>query len=83
MEDENSAVPSTDEAAGNSLDTMTGEQRSEWLLNGTPMPKDEADPAPAPKHKSEAAKPEPTPAADTGNSEEPKLGSRAHQRRNC
>ena len=80
MEDENSAVPSTDEAAGNSLDTMTGEQRSEWLLNGTPMPKDEADPAPAPKHKSEAAKPEPTPAADTGNSEEPKLGSRAHQR---
>lgn len=79
MEDVQVAASSAAEPS-NSLDTFSDAQRSEWLLKGTPMPKDEAESAPA-QDPSEAAKPEPiAPATDTGKSQEPK-GGRAEQRK--
>jgi hypothetical protein len=70
--------------AENSLDTFTEKQRSEWLMKGTPQPKDEAEPRAEPaaaKEGSEAAKPETiAPATDTGGKQEPKPG-RAEQRK--
>lgn len=64
--------------APNSLDTFTEKQRSDWLRDGTPQPKD-AEPAPA-QEASEPAKAEPiAPAPDTGSQQEPKKG-RADQR---
>jgi hypothetical protein len=77
MTDEQTVVPSTTD---NSLDNFNEQQRSEWLMKGTAMPKDEVESAPTVvKEPSEAAQPEPiAPAPDTGSLQEPK--GRAGQR---
>src|ERR1017187_3773934 len=65
--------------APNSLDSFTEKQRGDWLLNGTPQPKDEAESATA-EATSEPAKAESTaPATETGTkTQEP---SRAERRK--
>jgi hypothetical protein len=78
MADVNVAASSAVEETGNALDSFSDAQRSEWLLKGTPMPKDEAESAPVAA--SEAAKPEAiAPAPDTGKPQESK--SRGEQRK--
>jgi hypothetical protein len=80
MADETVVATSTTEEAANSLDSFTEQERSNWLMKGTPMPKDEAEPAPA-SEASEPPKAEPiAPATDTGKTQEPKPG-RAEQRK--
>jgi len=67
--------------APNALDSFNEKERGDWLRNGTPQPKDEAESAPAQEVESEPeAQAEPiAPAPDTGSSQEPKKG-RADQR---
>jgi hypothetical protein len=78
MADETVVAPSPTEETTFSPNGLSGQERKDWLLKGTPMPKDTAEPAPA-KKPSEPAKAEPiAPAADTGSLEEPK--GRAGQR---
>jgi hypothetical protein len=84
MADETNATSSVAIEAPNSLDTFTGKQRDEWLMNGTPQPADEAESAPAEGKEgqaSEPAKAEPiAPATDTGKKQEPSF-ERAQRRK--
>jgi len=79
MGDATNATSSVAVEAPNALDTFTGKQRDEWLKNGTPQPKDEAESAPAAVEgqASEPAKAEAiAPAADPGNKERESRGER-------
>lgn len=77
MADESTVASSTTE---NSLDNFTETERSEWLMNGTTMPKDEPESAPGAVATSEPARAESiAPAPDTGDLQEQAKG-RAGQR---
>ena len=80
MQDDQMVDSSSTETA-NALESFTDAQRAEWLLKGTPQPKDEAEPAPA-KKESGADKPETiAPATDTGKTGQEPKQSRAEQRK--